>query len=69
MTGTPIPARVLKIAIVLTFIFDVLALVALVHATPIVFTVLMFVGQPLFVVAFVLFLAALLADLRRKELL
>jgi len=69
MRGGPMPPRVLRIAIVLAIVFDVLALLVMVHATPIIFTLFMFIGQPLFVVAFVLLLAAVLADLKTKELL
>jgi len=69
MRGRPMPPRVLRIAIVLAIVFDVLALLVMVHATPIIFTLFMFIGQPLFVVAFVLLLAAVLADLKTKELL
>jgi len=69
MRGRLMPPRVLRIAIVLAIVFDVLALLVMVHATPIIFTLFMFIGQPLFVVAFVLLLAAVLADLKTKELL
>jgi hypothetical protein len=60
---------VLKIAIVLAVVFNVLALLVMVHTTPIIFTLFMFVGQPLFVVDFVLLLAAMLADLKTKDVL
>ncbi len=69
MKDRPIPPRVLKIAIVLAIVFNVLALLTIVHTTPIVFTLFMFVGQPLFVVAFVLLVAAVLADLKTEKLL
>jgi hypothetical protein len=69
MTPTPIPPRVLKITIVLVVVFDVLALLVMVDTTPIMFTLFMFVGQPLFAVAIVLLLAAQLVDLRSKGLL
>ena len=69
MRHGPTPPRVLKIAIVLTIVFNVLALLVMVHANPIIFTLFMFIGQPLFVVAFVLLLAAVLADLTTKGLL
>jgi hypothetical protein len=64
-----IPPRVLRIAIVLAIVFSVLAFLVLVHTTPIIFTLFMFVGQPLFVVAFILLVVAVLADLKTKELL
>jgi hypothetical protein len=41
----------------------------MVHTTPIVFTLYMFVGQPLFVLAFILLIGAILADLKAKQLL
>jgi hypothetical protein len=69
MKATPIPPRVLKITIVLAIVFDVLALLVMVDTTPIMFTLFMFVGQPLFAVAVVLLLAAQLVDLRSKGLL
>jgi hypothetical protein len=62
-------AGVLKIAIVLTVVFNVLALVALVHATPMIVTFLMFVGHPLLAMAIVLLVAAVMADLKTKGLL
>jgi hypothetical protein len=64
-----VPPRVLKIAIVLALVFNVLAFLVMVHTTPIIFTLFMFVGQPLFVVAFILLVVAVLADLKTKELL
>jgi hypothetical protein len=69
MKLAPIPPRVLRIAIVLSVVFNVLALLVMVHTTPIMFTLFMFIGQPLFVVALVLLLAAQLIELRTKELL
>ena len=69
MIPRQIPVRILRIAIVLIALFNVLALLVMVHTTPIVFTLFMFIGQPLFVVAFVLLLGAILADLKARELL
>lgn len=70
MTAPP-PRRVraLKIAIVLTALFNLFGLLVLVRGTPIVFTLFMFVGQPLFAVAVIVLIAAVLSDLRAKELL
>jgi hypothetical protein len=68
MNLIPIPPRVLKIAIVLALVFDVLALLVMFDTTPIMFTLFMFIGQPLFAVALVLLLAAQLIDLRTKDL-
>jgi heme A synthase len=69
MTTQPTRVRVLRLAVLLTALFVVMALVVLVRDTPIAFTVFMFVGQPLFLVALALLLGAVLADLRAKQLL
>jgi hypothetical protein len=61
--------QVLRLAIVLTIIFNLLALLVLVRGTPILVTVYMFVGQPLFIVALILLSGAVLADLKAKGLL
>jgi hypothetical protein len=61
--------QVLRLAIVLTVIFNLLALLVLVRGTPILVTVYMFVGQPLFIVALILLSGAVLADLKAKGLL
>ena len=64
----PARARVFQIVLVLTAIFNVLALFVLLTGSPIAFTVFMFLWQALFAVAVVLLLAAVLADLRAKQL-
>ena len=64
----PPRVRALKIAIVLTAVFNLLGLAVFLHGTPRVFTVFMFVGEALFVIAVILLIAAILADLRAKEL-
>jgi hypothetical protein len=69
MIPREIPIRILRIAIILAALFNLLALMVMVHTTPIVFTLFMFVGQPLFVLAFVLLLGAVLADLKARQLL
>jgi len=69
MTARPTRVRVLQIALLLTIVFNLLALLVLVRATPIVFTLFMFVGQPLFMVALIALVGAIVADLRAKELL
>jgi hypothetical protein len=69
MTEQPARVRVLRIALLLTAVFNVLALLVFVRGTPVVFTVFMFLGQPLFAVALILLLGAVLADLRAKQLL
>ena len=69
MSPQPTRVRALKIAIVLTALFNLLSLAVLLRGTPRVFTVFMFVGETLFVIAVILLIAAILADLRAKELL
>jgi hypothetical protein len=64
-----IPIRILRIAIILAALFNLLALMVMVHTTPIIFTLFMFIGQPLFVLAFVLLVGAVLADLKARQLL
>jgi hypothetical protein len=69
MSERPTRVRVLQIAIVLAALFNLIVLLVLLRGTPIVFTVFMFLGQPLFVVALVLLVGAILADLKAKQLL
>ena len=61
--------RALKLAIILTALFNLLGLAVLLRGTPRVFTVFMFAGETLFVIAVILLIAGILADLRAKELL
>jgi hypothetical protein len=61
--------RVLQLALVLTMVFDLLALLLLARSTPVIFTIFMFVGQPLLVVALIALGGAVLADLKAKELI
>ena len=68
MNAQPARVRVLKTAIFLAVFFDLFALLVLLRHTPIFFTVFMFVGQPLFVVALILLLGAVLAELKSREL-
>ena len=69
MRINPTSPRSLRIAIVLAVVFDVFAILVMVDTSPIMFTLFMFVGQPLFAVALVLLLAAQLVDLRTRGLL
>jgi hypothetical protein len=69
VTEQPRPLRLLRIAIVLALVFDLMALLVLVRATPIIFTMFMFLAQPLFAAALVLLLGAVLAELRARQLL
>jgi hypothetical protein len=69
MNERPVSVRVLQIAVALTAVFNLLALLVLLRGTPIIFTAFMFVGQPLLVVTLILLVGAVLADLRAKQLL
>ena len=69
MSRPGLAVRLLRVAIVLAAIFNILALIVMVRTTPIAFTLFMFVGQPLFAIAFVLLLGAVLADLRARQIL
>ena len=69
MTAQPKRVRVLQLALLLTAVFNLLALLVLVRTTPIVFTLFMFIGQPLFVVALIALGGAIFAELRSKELI
>jgi len=69
MTARPKRVRVLQLALVLTALFNLLALLVLVRTTPTIFTLFMFFGQPLFVLALIALGGAILADLRAKELI
>jgi hypothetical protein len=69
MTPQPPRLRALKLAIALTALFNLFALLLLFRGTPTVFTVFMFIGEALFAAAVVVLIAAVLADLRAKELL
>jgi hypothetical protein len=69
MIPREIPVRILRIAIILAALFNLLALMVMLHTTPIIFTLFMFIGQPLFVLAFVLLVGAVLADLKARQLL
>jgi hypothetical protein len=69
MSGQLPRVRALQLAILLTAVFDAMALVVLVRNMPIAFTIFMFLGQGLFLAALALLAGAVLADLRTKELL
>ena len=61
--------QLLRLAIVLALVFSLMALVVLIRATPIAFTVFMFLGQPLFALALILLVVAALAELRARQIL
>lgn len=69
MSEEPRRLRLLRIAIALALVFNVMALLALVRATPIIFTFFMFLAQPLFAAALILFFGAVLAELRARQIL
>jgi hypothetical protein len=69
MTPQPTRIRLLRVAIVLAALFTVMALAMLIRDTPIGFSLFMFLGQPLFLVALVLLMGAVLADLKIRQLL
>jgi len=69
MSQPGLAVRLLRVAIVLAAIFNILGLIVIVRTTPIGFTLFMFVGQPLFAIAFLLLLGAILADLRARQIL
>lgn len=69
MRQPPTRISVLRMAVLLTALFELFALVVLVRFTPILFTLFMFFGELLFGVALLLLVGAVLADLRAKQLL
>jgi len=69
MSPQRLPVRLLRLAIGLAAIFTLLALAVMVRTTPLAFTLFMFVGQPLFVLAFLLLVGAVLADLRARQII
>ena len=69
MSGdSPVRLRILRIGVALAAVFDLFALLVLVWDKPQVFTLFMFLGQPLFLIALLLLVGAVLADLRSKDL-
>jgi len=69
VTAASRSSRILRIAIILVLVFNLMALVVLIRENPIAFTLFMFLGQPLFAVALVLLFGALVAELRAKRIL
>lgn len=61
-----IRARLLRVALALALLANLLSLLLFLRNTPIVFTVFMFVAQPLFLLAGLLLVAAILAELRAR---
>jgi hypothetical protein len=69
VTDQPRRVRLLRIAIVLALVFNLMALLVLVRATPIMFTVFMFLAQPVFAAALILLVGGVLAELRARQIL
>jgi len=61
--------RLLRITIVLALVFNAMALLVLVRATPIIFTLFMFLAQPLFAAALILLASAVVTELRARQIL
>ena len=64
---TPPRVKLLRVAIVLALVFNVMAAIVLVRATPTAFTLFMFLAQPLFAAALVLLVGVVLTELRGKR--
>lgn len=60
--------RLVPVAIVLAIVFNVMALVTLIRATPIAFALFMFLAQPLLIVALLILAGAVAAGLRARRL-
>lgn len=69
MTAASRSSRILRIAMILVLVFNLMALVVLIRENPIAFTLFMFLGQPLFAVALILLIGAVLAELRSKQII
>ena len=69
MTEQRRPLPLLRVAIVLALVFNLVALVVLIRPTPIAFTLFMFLAQPLMAVALVLLVVAVVAALRARQVL
>lgn len=68
MTEPRRPLRLLRVAIILALVFNLMALVVLIRATPIAFTLFMFLAQPLFALALILMAVAVLGELRARRI-
>ena len=69
MIDEPRRLRLLRIAIVLALVFNAMALLVLMRATPIIFTLFMFLAQPLFAAALILLASAVVTELRARQIL
>ena len=61
------PLGLVRIVLAMMLLFDLMALVVLLRVTPIAFTVFMFLAQPLFLAALVLFAVAVVGELRARS--
>ncbi len=68
MIDQPRRLRLLRITIVLALVFNAMALLVLVRATPIIFTLFMFLAQPLFAAALILLASAVVTELRARQI-
>ena len=59
----------LRVAIVLALVFNLMALVVLIRATPIAFTLFLFVAEPLIAAALILLGIAAVAELRARQII
>lgn len=69
MNDAPRRLRLVHVAIILAIMFNLMALLVLVRPTRIIFTLFMFLAQPLFAAALVLLGGAVLAGLRARQIL
>jgi hypothetical protein len=69
VTDQPRRLQLLRLAIILALVFNLVALLVLVRPTPIIFTLFMFLAQPLFAAALILLGGAVLAELRARQIL
>ena len=69
MIDQPRRLRLLRVAIVLALVFNAMALLVLMRATPIIFTLFMFLAQPLFAAALILLASAVVTELRARQIL
>ncbi len=61
------PLGLVRIALFLMLVFDVMALAVLLRVTPIGFTVFMFVAQPIFLTALILLAVAVVSEVRARQ--
>jgi hypothetical protein len=67
MSAAPRRLRLLRVAVALMLVFDLMALVVLARVTPIAFTLFMFLAQPLFAAALLLLAVAAIGEARGRQ--